>query len=414
MKVCVIGIGYIGLPTACIMCDKGFDVVGVDINSSYIDRINRNKFKSKEKDLVEMIKKSLEDKKLTLKSKPEKADVFVICTPTPLDNQNNPDLSYLIDALYSIVPYLTKQNIVIIESTVPPKTTDDIIKPIIESYGFEVGVDIFLAHCPERVIPGNIIYELIYNNRIIGGCSKKCGEIVAEFYKFFVKGEITISSSEVAEMVKLVENSYRDVNIAFSNEITTICNDLCIDPYQVISLSNKHPRVNLLTPGIGVGGHCLPVDPHFIINKAPNCSKLVQVARSINDNVPQHLVSKFKKILMCTDNPKIGVWGLTYKSNSDDIRNSPAMEIVNLLKKENYTVYIYDPLVDDFSSPKNKYESSQDVDLLLILVDHDEFKEENYSRVIKSMKSPIIFDTANIIDKSKISDDVSLYNLGNI
>lgn len=414
MKVCVIGIGYIGLPTACIIADKGFDVVGVDINMMYIDNIKKNKFKSKEKNLIEIIKKSLENKKLILQSEPEQADVFILCTPTPLDNNNNPDLSYLTNALYSIIPYLRKQNMVIIESTIPPKTTNDFIQPIIESYGFKIGVDIFLAHCPERVIPGNIIYELSYNNRIIGGSTKKCGEIIAKFYKEFVNGEIIVSSSEVAEMVKLVENSYRDVNIAFSNEISMICNDLSIDPYEVIFLANKHPRVNLLNPGIGVGGHCLPVDPYFIIEKAPNFAKLIETGRSINNKIPQYIVSKIKKILEFTNAPKIGIWGIAYKGNSDDIRKSPAIEIVNLLKKEDYTISIYDPLVEGFSSPQCKYESISNVDLLLVLVDHDEFKEENYLSIIELMKYPRIFDGTNIIDKSKMSDDISLYTLGNI
>lgn len=414
MKICIIGIGYIGLPMACILCNKGFKVVGVDINEEYINSLKNNEFKSKEKHLTEMVRKSLERGNLSLKSNPEKADVFIICTPTPLNQNNDSDLSYLINGINSIIPYLDKGNIIIIESTIPPKTTKNIIRPIIELAGLTIGIDIFLAYCPERIIPGNIIFELINNDRVIGGYTRQCGSIVGEFYKRFINGRVHITTSEIAEMVKLVENSYRDVNIALVNEIAMICNRLSINPSKVIALANKHPRVNLLDFGIGVGGDCLPVDPYFIIKKAPDLSQLMQVSRSINDSIPEYIVSKIEKVLEPINAPKIGIWGVTYKANSDDTRNSPAMKIVGLLKSKDYDISIYDPLVDGINCNKTKYESIVNADLLILLVNHDEFKEENYKLISSFMKTQIIFDPINIINKSRLPSDIRLYNLENI
>ena len=350
VKICIIGIGYIGLPTACILSNEGFHVVGVDINEDYINNILSNNFKSNEKYLIDMMERSLKNKNLILKLNPEKAEVFIISIPTPLDDKNNPDLSCLEDAIASIIPYLDKGNILIIESTIPPNTTNSFIKPMIESSELKVGEDIYLAHCPERVIPGNIIFELINNSRIVGGSTERCSQAVEKFYKQFIKGEIITSSAEIAEMVKLVENSYRDVNIAFSNEITMICNQLLIDPYKVIGLANKHPRVDLLSPGIGVGGHCLPVDPYFIIKASPNNSKLIQNARSINDKIPEYITARLENLLRPISNATIGVWGVTYKGDSEDTRNSPAMEIINVLKSKNYKLKLYDPLIQGMSS----------------------------------------------------------------
>ncbi len=415
MKICVIGIGYIGLPTACILSSKGFNVVAIDINEKYLKDLKEYKFKSKEKDLVQLFKQSLESQNFSLKTYPEKADAFIVCTPTPLDDNNNPDLSYLVQGVNSIMPLLDKDNMIIIESTIPPGTINNIIRPIIELSGLKVGLHVFLAYCPERVIPGNIVYEFYNNNRIIGGCTNICGITIAQFYSMFVKGEIFVTKAEVAEMIKLVENSYRDVNIALSNEISIICNELSIDPYEVIRLANKHPRVNLSEPGIGVGGHCLPVDPYFIVANSPNNSKLIQTSRWINDNMPEYVVLKIEKILSSVNNPKIGVWGIAYKANSDDIRNSPAMKIVSLLKEKGYNLSLYDPLVTDMSSDSCKANSYINSNLLLILVDHDEFKVANYSYICALMKEPIIFDATNkCIDKSQSLDNIVLYSLANI
>lgn len=410
MKICVLGIGFIGLPTACLLASEGFNVLGVDINEEYVNKLKSYRFNIKEKVLGDLFKKTLNNT-LTLDTKPNKADIFIICVPTPIDKENKPDLSYLIEAINSILPYLEKGNTVIIESTIPPLTTRDIIKPKIESLGFEIGKDIYLAHCPERVLPGNILYELVHNNRIIGGCTENCSYKVKSFYEKFVKGEIHTTKAEVAEMAKLVENSYRDLTIAFSNEVLMICNDLNIDPYDVIYLANKHPRVNLAQFGIGVGGHCLPVDPYFIINKCPTSSNLLINARKINDFMPQYLLSKIEKFITKVNRPKIGVWGVAYKKNTSDIRNSPSMEIVNLLKNKGYNVNIYDPLVDGINYDNVKYDSVYNSNFLIILVDHDEFLEEDYKAIADLMNTPIILDATSIINRIALPEDFIYYDL---
>ena len=414
MKVCVVGIGYIGLPTACLLASKGFHVLGVDINEDYVYRIKTNSLSIKEKNLKELLGKSLSNKSLILDIRPNRADVYIICTPTPLDKDNNPDLSYLVEGINSILPYLSKGNVVIIESTIPPKTTKEIVKPRIVSLGYEIGKDIYLAYCPERVLPGNILYELVHNNRIIGGCTENCSKKVKSLYKEFVEGEIYTTTAEIAEMVKLVENSYRDVTIALANEILIICNKLKIDPYEVISLANNHPRVNLPDFGIGVGGHCLPIDPYFIINSFPNSSKLLNTARNINNNMPDFIVSKIEKFLGKVKDPKIGVWGVSYKKNSSDIRNSPALDIVNILKDRGYDVKVYDPLIDGINYDKIKYESVEDSNFLILLVNHDEFFEEDYKEITRLMDRPIILDGANIFEKVSLPKNVEYYNLMNI
>lgn len=411
MKICVVGIGFIGLPTACLLASKGFHVLGVDINEDYVNKLKTNRLKIEEKNINDLLEKSLNDKSLTLDTKPSRADIFIICTPTPLDENKKPDLSYLIEGINSILPYLNKGNMVIIESTIPLKTTQEIIRPIIEAMGFQVGKDIYLAHCPERVLPGEILYELVHNNRIIGGCTENCSNKVKNFYEKFVKSEIHTTTADIAEMVKLVENSYRDVNIALANELMITCNKLGIDPYDVVSLANKHPRVNLLDFSIGVGGHCLPVDPYFIIDSFPETSKLLATARNINNSMPKYIASKIERFLNQKNNPKIGVWGVSYKKNSSDIRNSPALEIVNILKDKGYCVNIYDPLVNGINYDKIKYESIMDSNFLIILVGHDEFIEEDYEEIASLMDSPIILDGANILEKINIPKNVEHYNL---
>lgn len=410
MNVCVLGIGFIGLPTACLIASSGYNVLGVDINEDYVNRLKSNRFYTNEKDLNAILNKTL-NKSFFIDTKPDKADIFIICVPTPLDKENKPDLSYVNDAINSILPYLEKGNTVIVESTIPPLTTREIIKPKIEALGYEIGKDIYLAHCPERVIPGNILYELVHNNRIIGGITENCSNNVKKFYEKFVKGEILTTTAEIAEMVKLIENSFRDVTIAFANEILLSCNELNIDPYDVIFLANKHPRVNIPNFGIGVGGHCLPVDTHFIIDKFPNSSTLISTARKINDSMPKYIVSKIEKFLNKVDNPKIGIWGITYKKNTSDIRNSPSMEIVRMLKDKGYDVKIYDPLVDAINYDNIRYESVLRSNFLIILVDHDEFLKEDFNEIAKLMDTPIMLDATNIIEKINLPKSFEYHNL---
>lgn len=412
MKVSVIGVGFIGLPTAAILANNGFNVVGIDVKVDYIEKLKNRTFTSEEKGLMDLINRAMDNENLCFSTEVQKSDVFILCTPTPVKEDKEADLTFLLQGINGIIPLIEKNNIIIVESTIPPGTINNIVKPLMDKAGYIIGKDIFLAYCPERVIPNNIIYELINTPRIIGGFTKECGDRVKEIYKSFVKSEIYITTPEIVEMVKLIENAYRDVNIAFSNEVAMICSELMIDPYEVITLANKHPRVHALRPGIGVGGHCLPIDSHFLINRFQSNTKLMSAAREINNNMPKIIFSKINNLLQEINMPSITIWGITYKKNTNDIRNSPSLELLNLLKLKYYDIKVWDPKVcNKYISQKTSLTGS---DLLLILVDHDEIVEFNYNDVLHLMRSPVIFDGVNIIDSKLLNENILLYKLGNI
>ncbi|MEC1215437.1 nucleotide sugar dehydrogenase, partial [Bacillus paralicheniformis] len=315
-------------------------------------------------------------------------------------------------AVQNVLPYLEKGNVLIVESTIAPRSMDDYVKPIVENAGFEVGKDIFLAHCPERVLPGKILHELIFNNRIIGGITNACAEAGANVYKTFVKGEIIKTDAKTAEMSKLMENTFRDVNIALANELAKVCNELDINALEVINMANKHPRVNLHTPGPGVGGHCLAVDPYFIIAKAPQTAKLIDISRSINTSMPYYIVENVNKLMEKNNGKVISIFGLTYKGNVDDIRESPAMEILNILtQQKKYEIRAYDPHVNQDFVYKNIQDVAENSDLILILSDHNEFKELDWSS-LSGMSTKQVLDTKNIVKNR--SSEFDYINLGNL
>ena len=399
-KICVIGMGYIGLPTAVMFASSNNYVIGVDINKRVIRILNEGKIHIEEPNLETLYKKVINKGDFRAQSKPEEAEAFIIAVPTPNrnDKYKSCDLSCIISALKSIKPYLRKGNIVIIESTIGPRTIDDIIAPFIEECGFKIGKDIFLAHCPERVLPGQIIKEMIENNRIVGGYTDECTEKAAELYRTFVKGEIIHTNSKTAEMSKLMENTFRDVNIALANELTKVCNALEIDVLDVIKMANKHPRVNIHQPGPGVGGHCLAVDPYFIVEKAPELSRIISLSREINCSMPEYIVQKVGRLIDGIKNPKVAVFGVTYKGNIDDIRESPALKVIDMLKESGYRISIHDPHVKLRNIPLTSGERAvEGADLLLILADHDEFKKGNLINITNKMRTPIVFDTKNTI-----------------
>lgn len=417
-KICVLGLGYIGLPTATMFASSGHQVIGVDINEKVVEKLNKGEVHIEEPGLDRVVKMMVNSGKLIARTKPEEADVFIIAVPTPNKNDKykSCDLSYVLAATKTIIPYIKKGNIIIVESTIAPRTTDDYVKPIIEEAGFKVGQDVYLAHCPERVLPGKIMEELVENNRIIGGCTPACAEKAAEVYRSFVKGEILITDAKTAEMSKLMENTFRDVNIALANELVKVCNKLGINALEVIRLANKHPRVNLHQPGPGVGGHCLAVDPYFIIEKVPDLAKIISLARETNNSMPQYIVSKVKQLTEGIVNPRIAVFGITYKGNIDDMRQSPALEVVSLLIKEGFDIAIHDPHVrtEKFDLVPAG-EAVKNADMILILADHNEFKEMNYKELARNMRTPIVFDTKNIIDlKDYDPKEVQIKNLGNV
>ena len=406
MKVCIIGQGYIGLPTAALFSKSHCEVVGVDISEKIINNLNKGIVHIEEPGISDQIKNAVDKKVYSASLTPQKADAFIITVPTPYIVENySCDLSYVIEACHSILPVLEKGNTVIIESTIAPMSTDEQIKPIFEKAGFTIGEDLYLAHCPERVLPGRIMYELVNNNRIIGGVTPECAKKASEVYGQFVKGELILTEAKTAELSKCMENTFRDVNIALANELAKICAEIGVNALDVIEMANKHPRVNLHSPGPGVGGHCLAIDPYFIYAKAPETAKIIKLARDTNNSMPDFVCENVKKIIK---EGKISVLGVSYKGNTDDDRESPAYEIIAKLSSD-YEILVHDPHIEN-PNYVSLEEAVKDSDLILVLCDHDEFKDLDYDLIKSSMKSPIIFDTKNII--KEVPDEIKLYNYG--
>jgi len=378
-KVQIIGTGYVGLPLALLLAKNDVKVVGVDIKSEIVEQINNLQLKIGEKEIDDLFKDEKVRRNLKASLKPTFSDIFVIAVPTPIMKRRKiADLSYVKESVLSISPYLEKGNLVIIESTIPPLTCREFIKPIIEgNTDLLVNKDIFLAHCPERILPGNIYYEIINNSRIIGGMNKEAAMMAKEMYEVFVKGKIIITDDVTAELAKLVENAYRDVNIAFANEISQVAERLGIDPLKLIEMANMHPRVNILRPGIGVGGHCIAVDPWFIKEIDNDNSSLIQTARRINENRPFLIANKIRKIISSTGirNPSVLLLGAAYKPNSSDIRESPALKIFKILKEDFFNIRIKDPLCKEYMY-ENIIDEVSDVDIIVILVKHKKILED--------------------------------------
>lgn len=413
MKLTVLGLGYIGLPTSIMFAKHGVDVLGVDINQKTIDSLQSGKVNIEEPGLQEVFEEVLEAGKLKVSTQPDEADAFIISVPTPNndDEYESCDISIVLSAVNSVLPHLKKGDTIIVESTIAPRTMDDHVKPLIEEKGFTIGEDVYLVHCPERVLPGKILEELVYNNRIIGGVTPNCVEAGKRIYSTFVQGEMIETNARTAEMSKLMENTYRDLNIALANEITKISNNLDINVLDVIEMANKHPRVNIHSPGPGVGGHCLAVDPYFIIAKDPEHSPLIQTGRKVNRSMPEYVVENVKRILLDVEDAKVSVFGLTYKGDVDDIRESPAFDIYKLLQEESLEVTAYDPHVELDFVEKDIKNATENASLVLILSDHSEFKLFKDSD-FANMKNKIIFDTKNVVKSS--FDEVSYFNYGNL
>ncbi len=374
-KISVIGLGYIGLPTAAVLASHGAEVVGVDVNAKAVDTINKGKVHIVEPDLEAVVYASVKSGRLKATLKPEKAQVFIIAVPTPFKENYKPDLSYIEAAAKSIAPVLEKGNLVILESTSPVGTTEKLAQWIGRS-------DIHYAYCPERVLPGHILREIVENDRVIGGITPQCAEKAKTLYQIFVKGECLLTDARTAEMTKLTENSFRDVNIAFANELSLICDQLNINVWELIRLANRHPRVKILQPGPGVGGHCIAVDPWFIVDSAPALARLIRTSREVNDSKPRHVLAKVKEKLANIPNPTIACLGLSFKADIDDIRESPAIEIVHHLAEQNIgKLLIVEPhlekLPPQLSFPHVKmvglHEAIKKADLLLLLVNHRPF-----------------------------------------
>ncbi|MER2013232.1 MAG: nucleotide sugar dehydrogenase [Methanobrevibacter sp.] len=409
MKVCIIGQGYIGLPTAALFTRNHCEVVGVDVNEEIVNNLNKGIVHIEEPGISEIIKNAVKNNVYCASLTPQKADAFIITVPTPYIIENySCDLSYVINACESILPYLEEGNTVIIESTIAPMSTDETIKPIFEKAGFTIGKNLYLAHCPERVLPGKILKELVHNDRIIGGITPECSKKASEVYGQFVEGNIMLTEAKTAELSKCMENTFRDVNIALANELAKICAEIGVNALDVIKMANKHPRVNLHSPGPGVGGHCLAIDPYFIYAKAPETAKIIKLARDTNNSMPDFVCENVKKII---SKGKIAIFGVSYKGNTGDDRESPAYEIIAKLKQDGFDISIHDPHIKN-ENYVSFDEATEDADLILILCDHDEFKYLNYNLIAKNMKKAIIFDTKNIINE--VPNEITLYNYGNL
>jgi UDP-N-acetyl-D-mannosaminuronic acid dehydrogenase len=376
-KIIVVGTGYVGLPAALMWARAGLSVVGVDINENVVRAINERTMTIKEEELHELMKHPVVQENLSASTSPCEGDVFVVAVPTPVDHaRKTADLAFVESAVESFCPFLRMGNLVIIESTIPPRTCRDVVKPIIEkSTGLKVPEDIQLAHCPERILPGDIFREIVENDRLIGGMDAASTKAAADVYATFVKGALHHTDDISAELSKLMENTYRDVNIALANELAAICENLGADPRQVIGFANKHPRVKILNPGIGVGGHCIPVDPWFLREIAPYDSRLISTARLINDEVPLRVAGKIRRAVRDIPQPRIVLVGATYKRDCEDQRESPAHDVAAQLERDGYDFVHLDPLV-----PGKEYSSLADAakgaDLIAVLVPHTRVVEE--------------------------------------
>lgn len=399
----VIGLGYIGLPTALILAKSGKQVVGTDVKSDIIDSLREKKVTFEEPGMTELLEKAFENE-IEFKTHPVESSFYIITVPTPYDSVSKKlDCKYVEDATKSVLEFAEDDAIIVLESTVTPGAIDKYIRPIIEDYIAKTGKKINLAHAPERVMPGNIIYEIENNARTVGADSEEIALRVKEVYKSFCKSEINLTDIKTAEMTKVVENTFRDVNIAFANELAKICRQGGVDVNEVIRISNMHPRVNILSPGPGVGGHCISVDPWFLVGEYPLLTELIYKARKINDSMPEYVLKRAYDIMKkngLKDFTRVGIYGLTYKENVDDVRNSPTMQMLEY-QKENLAspLKVYDPMVKN-DIVDNQYHNLDkflaDVDFVIIMVAHDEIIQN-----LDLLKGKLVLDTRNIDKNNK-------------
>ena len=386
-KVCVVGLGYIGLPTAALLANRGYEVHGVDVVQSTVDTINRGEIHIVEPELDTFVRSAVNSGKLRADIKPAEADVFIIAVPTPFHEGYVPNIDYVVSATKSISPYVKEGNIVILESTSPVGTTDKVAE-VLEENGVDVS-KVFVSHCPERVLPGHIMRELVENDRIVGGTTPKATQKTAEFYKTFVEGEVLETDAKTAEMAKLTENSFRDVNIAFANELSILCDKFNIDVWELIALANRHPRVNILQPGAGVGGHCIAVDPWFIVHAGREDAKIIKTAREVNTYKTEWVIEKIKNEALKFENEngrkaKVACMGLAFKPDIDDLRESPALYITRRFIADGLDVLAAEPNIDKFDEFEivDYKEAIQKADIIVFLVAHKEFKSLNVKNAL--------------------------------
>lgn len=399
-KINVVGLGYIGLPTALALASHGNEVVGTDYNKELVETLQAGHTTFEEEGLDELFQKALKSG-IEFTTNYISTDMYIVSVPTPYEKENKKiDASYVVSAVKSVMEVCPKGATVVVESTVSPGTIDRFVRPVIEENGFVIGEDINIVHAPERILPGNMIYELKHNSRTIGADSKEIGEKVKAVYASFCEAEIVVTDIRTAEMTKVVENTFRDINIAFANELTKICRSDNMDVYEIIRIANKHPRVNILQPGPGVGGHCISVDPWFLVGDYPGLANIILAARKINDSMPEFVLGRIDDIMkehQIKDVSRVGLYGLTYKEDVDDVRESPTLQMLECMERHLARgLKVYDPYVKK-DIVENQYhdfdEFLKNIDIIVLLVSHQEIKEN-----MEKIKDKLILDTRNICD----------------
>mgnify|MGYP005775118853 FL=1 len=400
----VIGLGYIGLPTALMLASHGVEVVGTDYNKELVATLNAGHTTFKEDGLDELFQNAL-DAGIKFSTEYQVTDTYIVSVPTPYDKfSKKVDACYVVSAVKSVLEVAPKGAIVVVESTVSPGTMEKFVRPAVEEAGFVIGEDIHLVHAPERIIPGNMVYELLHNNRTIGADERSVGEKIKEVYSSFCQGEIVVTDIRTAEMTKVVENTFRAVNIAFANELARICRHDNMDVYEIIRICNMHPRVNILQPGPGVGGHCISVDPWFLVGDYPSLAKVIDESMKTNDSQPDFVLNRIYEIMKekgMTDVQRVGLYGLTYKENVDDMRESPTLQLLESQERHLANgLKVYDPFVTK-DVVANQYhnldEFLADVDMIVIMVRHNEIKDN-----VEKLKDKVILDCHNIIDLPEV------------
>ncbi len=405
-SLCIIGMGYIGLPTASVFANHGLNVIGMDVNTEVIEHLQAGEVHIFEPGLQKLFHQAIETGKLQVATEVSPADAFIIAVPTPFYEDKSADMRYVESAAESIVPHLRPGNLVILESTSPPLTTVDIVAPILEKSGLKAGQDFLLAYSPERVLPGRILEELVGNARVIGGVDRASAEAGRDLYQTFVQGDIILTDATTAEMVKLMENTSRDINIAIANEFSRLAQKFGVDIWEAIGIANRHPRVEILRPGIGVGGHCISVDPWFLVKAAPETARLVRTAREINDGQPTFVADLVEQAAGTIKEKTIAFLGLAFKPNVDDLRESPAVELAHDLQARGAEVLAYEPFKPEAGLPgihqvNTLAEALQNADLIVLAVAHDQFKTLDPVEIADMTPAKLVFDGVKSWDKAQ-------------
>jgi len=404
MFVNVIGLGYIGLPTALMLAANDVKIIGTDYNNELVETLKSGRMTFQEDGIDELFHEAVK-KGIIFTTEYQHTDFYIISVPTPYDKDSKKiDSRYVTGAVASVLQVCKKGTILVIESTISPGTIDKHVRPVVEHANMKIGEDIHIVHAPERIIPGNMIYELIHNSRTIGADSSEVGERVKEVYKSFCEGDITVTDIRTAEMTKVVENTYRDINIAFANELTKICRLADMDVHEIIRIANQHPRVNILSPGPGVGGHCISVDPWFLVGDYPGLANLILAARKINDSMPEFVLERIHDIMkehQITDVSRVGLYGITYKEDVDDVRESPTLQLLESMEKHltSNQIVTYDPMVQRKLVPNQEINFEKflnQVDIVVVMVGHSELREN-----MDKLSNKIVLDTRNIVNEAK-------------